>query len=251
MKFKIFVALLLFCGPLLALAETPGAERSESATKAPKLLFRTLGVGVNESEIFYVDKDKAKPCSIDSERRSQYFEYSALPAPIDFVRLVRTPDGEEQRIAIAQAKIDPSLRRALLIFTHANQSIEKLQVMVLKEDAAAIPPGGYRVLNFLPTTTEVAAGINKQTVSPGGVAVLTPQPASQMNVYAFKVFGINPKSNAQVTLYSNVYAPDKNVRYLVLILPSPTSPNQMDVKLLEESVNAIRPDDPEPQPATR
>jgi hypothetical protein len=249
MKSKFIFSILLFISILLSYWQSSvHGERSEKSPNAPQLLFRTIGVGVNASDLFYIDKDKPKPISIDTERRSQYFDYSSRPAPLNFVRLANTPEGKEQRIPIAQAQIEPSLRRALLIFMPADQTSEKLNVIVLKEDASAIPAGGYRVLNFLPVNIEVAAGINKQLASPGSAIVLTPQPAPLMSVYEFRVFGIISESKAPVTLYSNVYTPDKNVRYLVLVLPSPSSPNQINVKILEESVNSIRPDDPEPQP---
>ncbi len=228
--------------PLLFLATL--SLRAAPPASPPPLLFRTLGIGVDATDLFYVENTKLIPCTIDSQRRSPYYEAPSSGAPVLFVRVAQTPEGKEQRIPVAQAAIDPSLRRALLIFTRGADPAEPLRVLVLKDDVSAVPAGGYRVLNYLPVSAGITAGAEKQIVPSRGAAVISPKPSTGMNVYEFKVFGLT--SQAAVPLYSNVFAVDPSIRTLILIVPSPSSPKQMEVKFLGESVNAIRPDDPAP-----
>lgn len=239
-KSQSLFAISLLISLLVASQIAKAVESTTAVTSAPRLLFRTLGVGFEAGDIFYVDSNKLKPCAVDSQRRSAYYKYTSSETPLVFARVVKTADGKEQSVPIGQANIDPSLRRALLVFSRSSLSKDGVQIMTLRDDASSVPPGGYRILNLSPLPSEVSAGTEKQIIPPGGSAVINPQPLPQRNVYEFKVFGLAPSN--PIPLYSNVFGIDKNQRYMVLIVPAPESPNKMEVKFLGESVNAIQSD---------
>lgn len=240
MKIKIILTILAALNIITGIQNTYGVERPQASSPSPRLFFRTLGVGVDAADIFYIDSNKLKPCTVDSQRRSPYYDYSSSETPIIFVRVVKTADGKDQSVRIGQANIDQSSRRVLLIFYRSGQSRDTVQVMTLKDEATSVPPGGYRVVNLSSVPSEFSAGAQKQIIPSGETAVINPQLAPQNNVYEITVRALIPGNS--MPLYSNVFGLDKNVRYLVLIVPSTDSPNKTEVKFLGESVNAMRSD---------
>lgn len=230
---------VLFCLGLDA-ASTDGGY---VAGTTPPLRFRTLGIGVDAENFFYLDGQKTKPFIVNSDRRSVYYDYTTPSAPISFVKIIKTADGKDQREVIAQAVVDPSLRRALLVFIKGSTE-NSFKILPLKDDISAVPPGGYRVLNFLSVSAGILVGKEKQIIAPGTSSVIDPRALPNTDIYPFKVFGLT--SNAAIPVFSNIFSIDKQTRHLVLIVPTSEGATKVDVKFLGESVNAILPDDPPP-----
>ena len=203
------------------------------------LRFRTLGVGVDLKELFYVDGQKLKPFVVDSDRRSVYYDYSIPGAPISFVKVVKTPDGKELREPVAQVEVDVLLRRVLLVFTKEPKG-GAYKILAIKDDISSVPPGGYQVLNFLPVSAGLLVGTEKQII-PAGEARALPN----TDIYTFKLFGV--AANTAIPVFSNIFSVDKETRNLVLIVMN-SQGTGVDVKFLGESVRAVLPDDPAPAP---
>ena len=244
MNYKFFSALigLILTTVLCSHAQTPPVLRAPGSP--PPLLFRTLGVGMNAPDLFYIQASGLKTCTVDTQRRSPYYEFSAAGVPLVFVRVVTGADGKEQRVPVAQVTVDATLRRVLLIFNAGNSPVDPVQITVLKDDISAVPPGGFRVINYLPVPAGLTVGTEKLMLQPNAADTILPKLAPGRSVYEFKVFGI--LEGAAVPLFGTVYGLDTSMRHLVLLFLSSRSPNKMEVKFLSESVQVIRPDEEVP-----
>lgn len=208
--------------------------------------FRTIGVGVNTAELFYQDGPKPKPISIDSERRSAYFDYKGGRTPLVFVRMLTKADGQKVPVPVAEVSLDKSSTRWLLIFHRLPNAPEKLGVIALADDARIVPPGGYRFVNFLPIQAGVVLGGKKQIISPGSSFIADFSSEKTNTVLPFKVYIIT--GDSAIPVYSNVWAPDVRKRGLVLMLPTQEGPSGVEIKYLSESVNMIPAEEPTPRP---
>ena len=238
MKSNILTSLLLILSGLaLPLVAQP------SATPAGRH-FRTIGVGVNTTELFYQDGANPKPFSIDSDRRSVFFEYKGGLAPLVFVKMKTAADGKKVAVPVAELTLNPTSTRSLLIFHRIPNQPEKLGVVALDDDARSVPPGGYRFVNFLPIQAGVVLAGKKQIISPQGSFIADFSTEKNAAVLPLQVYIIT--GDSAIPIYSNVWAPDARKRSLVLLIPSNETPSGVDVKYLSESVNVIPVEEPKP-----
>lgn len=238
MKSNIITFLLLV---LSGLALPLDAQPSAASTGR---YFRTIGVGVDTTELFYKEGAKPRPFSIDSDRRSEFYEYKGGAAPLVFVRMETKPDGQKVAVPVAEVSLDPATARWLLIFHRFPNQPESLGVVALADDARSVPPGGYRFVNFLPIKVGVVLGEKRQVISPQGAFLADFSKEKVPAVMPLQVYTI--KGETAVPIYTNVWAPDASRRNLVLMIPSQELHSGVDVKYLSESVDMIPPEDPKP-----
>lgn len=242
MKSKFILISVLFFGSLFSALAAPKEEAIRG------VYFRTIGVGVNEKEFLYQDGAKAKPFSIDTERRSPFYEYKGGSAPLVFLKELTAPDGVKISLPVADVTLPPSVSRVLLILFRQPGEGDKLSVVAMADSAKAVPPGGYRFVNFLPVQAGVILGGQKQIILPRDSYICEAPVGKdrEASVYPFKIYII--KGESAIPVYSNVWSVDVRKRNLVLMIYSPTSPSGVEVKYLSESVNAIPTDEPEAKP---
>jgi hypothetical protein len=243
MKFR-FLPLALFILSGFGLAHA-----APSGLQPVGLYFRTIGVDVDATDLGYVEGTKLIPVTVDSQRRSSFYQAKPTETSVTFARSNTLADGTKVKEPVATVTINPGMTRVLLIFHKLPGDSSKFGIVVLSDDSNAVPPGGYRVVNFLPIPAGVVIGDKKQIIAPQA-AYIAAAPATGANqVYESRVFAIT-NSQTAIPVYSNVLAPDLKRRALILIVPSVEAPSGVEVKFLSESVDLIPAEEPSGKPQT-
>ena len=226
MNYKLHAFLFLALTRVVFADNPPGASG---------FFFRTVGIDINTRDLFYVDGGTPKPISVDTERRSGFYEYKGGEGPLTFVKMVAGPDGKKVKVPVVETQFAAGNHRMLFIFHKVKEGSNQLGVVALSDEASEVPPGGHRVVNFLPVPVGVIIGDKKQIVAARGSYVEKTEKPSGGNVYNFKMYVILDQSALPV--YSNVWGYDDKKRSLVIIAPSREAPDGVEVKYMSESID--------------
>ena len=221
-------------------AAGPGAGSSSC-------FFRTVGLGVQLSDVLYQDGKEFKPLSVEDERRSKFFPVAAGTSELVLARMVENAEGKSVPAEIQRVALDPSSRRSLLIFSKKGDTGQGWNVLSLPDNATNVPPGGYRFVNFLDIPAGIILGEKSVILKPGESTISEVRPAGDQVVFKVQVYQI-PKGNP-TAVYSNIWAFDPAKRHLVIIAPSTETASKVEVKRLSEYSNAIPEEGVTPAPA--
>lgn len=198
---------------------------AQSSAQPPPPRFRTLGLGVDCSDLFYNLKDKDVPISVVEDTRSDFYE---LPAgdKVTFYKVTQGADTSVVRTPVADAVLTGGGRLPLLIFSASTGGSGSYKVEVLPDDLSSFPAGTYRVLNRTGIPLGCLLAGSPTVVPPDGSALLEKKPAEGMRTLFFQVYPVGGKSSQP--LYSNNWAWNAALRTLVVAAP-PVPPSTFPV----------------------
>lgn len=224
---SIFLILALFAAD--ACAQGPAPE-----PKQPQSFFRTLGLGVNFTDLFYMLGKKDMPIHVTEDARSEFYPLPAGPS-VEFYRMEKAADGSDLRIPVAKAVV-PSAAK-LLLFVFSRGGAKSTIVESFDDSLAAFPGGSYRVLNRLDQAVEAKVKEQKMAIPARGDAVMDARgPGPTRFVQMF----VSAKPKPRLIL-SNNWAFYDSVRTLVVVSPSVPPTGTPLVARITEPVSLARP----------
>ncbi len=202
----IILILSFFAGNVCAQAPAQAIKQSDA-------VFRTLGLGVNITDIFYKQGKKDVPIQVTQDARSEFYPLPSEPI-VEFYRMEKVDDGSERRIPVARAALPSGAKLLLLVFSTGPSKAPVVET--LDDSLTAFPGGSYRVLNRLDQPLEAIIKEQKKAIPERGMALVDARgPGSTRFVQIF----VSSKPKPRLIL-SNNWAFSDSVRTLVVVAPS-------------------------------
>lgn len=215
-------------------------NNSHAEDKKPVLVqgkFRIFPIGLNLSDINYLQGEKDIPVSIIADTPSPFYK---LPTNgvIDFYRIQSGPDGKPQRIPVAQGNVALAGPLPLLIFSKTGADDQKLRVEAVKDDLQSFPLGTFLAINRCSNLLVINMNSKEVTLAPNSVTVLTPPPLEPgRRTVMFQIYGLD--GSTKNLLYSNNWAFSTAARTMLVINPAVPPATQPSVSRVGEGIDAL------------
>lgn len=229
---KSFTAILIGAGLLVAVEGMVAQESpKEKAKEAP--VFRLLGLGVKESNLFYTLNGTDVPVAFAEDYRSPFYQRPE-GGRLELYSLENQTSGEVRRTPAFSVDLPEKMQFPLVIVSRSGQS---MAARILDDGEQAFPGGAYRILNQLDYDIGVALGQSRQLVRRGGDVVLADR-GGEERTRQVQVF--RDKGSKAVLLFSNNWAFSAAVRTLVVVNPGTGSSEFPFVRRIVEPVNILQ-----------
>ncbi len=199
---------------------------SSTCFSAPKF-FRTLGLQIEASELYYSLNGKDVPIQIRRSARSQFYELkpSSLSRETDkgeflvFYLLRKNEDGKEVRVPVAKADVANAGNWALIAFHKAAKDDDtRLIASALSDDVSRFPAPDIRFFNLTNETLLLNFDESKSAIPANQSTTMKPSLNSDSAEIKPVYIGIKTQKNIEL-VYSNNWVVRPNIRTLVLIFP--------------------------------
>lgn len=218
------------------------AQVPASTPKQPLPSFRTLGLGLNLADLFYMHGKKDVPIRVTEDARSEFYPLPAGPT-VEFYRIEKAADGSDLRIPVVKAAVPAAAK--LLLFVFSAGPSKTTVVETLDDSLTAFPGGAYRILNRLDQSLEAIVKEQRQAVAAHGTVLIDARgPGTTRFVQIFASSKPKPR-----LILSNNWAFYDAVRTLIVVVPTvPPSETPLVTRITEPTSLA---EPPAPAPATK
>lgn len=231
---KLLRCILIF----LALHATV-LRAQEAVPQRITTVFRTLGLGVNLTGIYYLYNNKDVPVSVLEDTRSEFYPLTPALA-VQFYRLEKSQDGTLLRLPVAKATLPGNAKVMLLVFGQG--PAKSMVVETMDESLAAFPGGSYRFVNRTDQRLEALVKEQKATVPEAGTVLVNARGAGPT---VFVQLFTQGTARPQLFL-SNNWAFNAAIRTLVVVEP-PVAPSKTPmVRRIIEPITVLQPPPPTP-----
>lgn len=194
---------------------------ASAQAQSAAMAFRSLGLGVNLPDLFYLHNNKDVPLPILEDTRSPFFPLAAS-REMEFYRIEKLQDGTLLRIPVAKAALPLGAR--VLLFVFSSGPSKNIVVEAMDESLAAFPGGSYRFLNRTEQRLEARVREQKMVIPEGGTSLLS---SGGTGTTAFVQLLESGPQRPRILL-SNNWAFSAETRTLVVVTP-PIPPSSIPI----------------------
>jgi hypothetical protein len=221
---------------LLAAVSLVAPAVAQSAA-APKYKFRLISWDEVIGDLGFVNGGaKFIPVNVLPNTRSVMYQYSGTDA-LRFVREMRDAEGKIAYQQAASIPLGQLSDRSLILFFRKPDQPGAYDLVAIDDSDGALPPGGYRFMNFSASPLAVVCGTDYGALPPKGSLTLRGRPKDSNEIIGVQI--AHGPQNARKLAYSNRWAYGNSVRTLVFVYMPPKS-DMFELKRIHEDASVAR-----------